>query len=124
MVCRNEGLLLIKTFYLLAIIVLSAFAENLTVTIQYGDGRPDKTVETTYAPGQSALEVLRHVSTVTTSKTGNFLFVRSIDGVRSQPGKFGWFYLIDGKSVPKTAEQHLLRDAKTMMWIYKVEACY
>lgn len=113
-----------KILSILALWVLSVFAENLTVTIHYGNGHPDKTVETTYAPGQSALEVLQQVSTVTTGKTGNFLFVRSIDGVHSQVGKFGWFYLIDGESVPKTAEQHLLRDAKTMMWLYKVEACY
>lgn len=99
-------------------------AENLTVTIHYGNASPDKTVETTYTPGMSALEVLKQVSTVQTGKTGQYLFVRSIDGVQSQIGKFGWFYLIDGQNVPKTAQNYLLKDAKTMTWVYKVEACY
>lgn len=124
MVCRNEGHLLIKTVSLAALFALSAIAENLTVTIQYGNGIPDKTVETTYTPGMSALEVLKQVSRVETSKTGPYLFVRSIDGVKSQVGKFGWFYLIDGENVPKTAQSTLLQEAKTMTWIYKVEACY
>lgn len=113
-----------KILVVLTLWTLSAIAENLTVTIHYGNGIPDKTVETTYTPGMSALEVLQQVSRVETSTTGPYLFVRSIDGVKSQVGKFGWFYLIDGENVPKTAQSTLLQEAKTMTWIYKVEACY
>ncbi len=113
-----------KIMLLSVMAFLSAFAENMTVTIHYGGGHPDKTAETTYTPGMSALEVLRQVSRVETSETGSYTFVRSIDGVRSQIGKFGWFYLIDGKSVPKTADAFRLENAQTMTWIYKVEACY
>lgn len=113
-----------KTLLLAALWAVVAIAENLAVTIHYGDGIPDKTLTTTYTPGMSALEVLQQVSRVETSKTGPYLFVRSIDGVRSQVGKYGWFYLIDGENVPKTAQNHLLQNAQTMTWIYKVEACY
>jgi hypothetical protein len=100
------------------------FANDITVTILYGNAIPDKIVQTTYSPEMSALDLLKKVSTVQTSKTGKFLFVRSIDGVKSDVGKFGWFYLIDGESVATTAENYLLKDAKSMLWIYKVEACY
>jgi hypothetical protein len=124
MVRRYEGFVLTKIVLASALWVLSAFAENLTVTIRYGSAIPDKTVETTYAPGMSALEVLRKVSRVETSQTGSYLFVRSIDGVRSQVGKFGWFYTIDDKNVDRTAQNYLLQNARTMTWIYKVEACY
>lgn len=96
----------------------------MTVTIHYGDGHPDKTAETTYTPGMSALEVLQKVSRVEISQTGSYTFVRSIDGVRSQIGRFGWFYLIDGKSIAKTADTFRLENAQTMTWVYKVEACY
>ncbi len=113
-----------KTLLLSLLFASAALAETLSVTIHYGGALPDKVVETTYAPGTSALEVLRHVSAVTTSQTGPYLFVRSIDGVKSQPGKFGWFYTIDGRNVGKTAQHHLLEGAKTMTWVYKVEACY
>lgn len=107
-----------------ALCTLSLYAEDLTLTVVYGNGIPDKVVQTTYTPGMSALEVLQQSGRVETGKTGQYLFVRSIDGVKSQVGKFGWFYLIDGKSVPKTAETYQLKDAKSMTWIYKVEACY
>lgn len=107
-----------------ALTFLGAFAENLTVTIQYGNAIPDKTVETTYTPGMSALDALRQVSRVETSQTGSYLFVRSIDGVRSQVGKFGWFYTVDGHTVHQTAQNYVLDHARTMTWSYKVEACY
>ncbi len=113
-----------KFISLLFIIGLSVFANDIEVTILYGNGKPDKIVQTTYTPGMSALEVLQKVSSVQTSKTGKFLFVRSIDGVKSEIGKFGWFYLIDGESVATTAENYPLKDAKRMLWVYKVEACY
>jgi hypothetical protein len=113
-----------KIFPVLALWAISAMAETLTVTIRYGNDVPDKIVETAYTPGTSALEVLQQVSRVETSKTGNYLFVRSIDGVQSQIGKFGWFYLIDGESINTTAENFTVKDAKTMTWVYKVEACY
>lgn len=104
--------------------VFRCWGDNLTVTFHYADTKPDKVIETTYSPGMSALDVLKQISRIETSKTGNYRFVRSIDGVQSQIGKFGWFYLIDGKSVNTTAENFILKDAKTMTWVYKVEACY
>lgn len=108
----------------LLLLWVSIFANELEVTILYGNGKPDKVIETTYSPGMSALDVLKQISRVETSKTGNYLFVRSIDDVQSQIGKFGWFYLIDGESVHTTAENFILKDAQTMTWVYKVEACY
>lgn len=106
------------------LLALPVFAQSLTVTVIYGNGKPDKTATTTYEEGSSALDALRSVSTVETSSTGPYLFVRSIDGTRSIIGRFGWFYLIDGQNVPVTAQNYRLKDAKTMTWIYKEEACY
>ncbi len=113
-----------KSLFLAFLITLPVFAESLTVTIVYGNSKPDKTSVMTYIPGMSALDALRQVSTVETSQTGTFLFVRSIDGVRSDVGKFGWFYLIDGQKAGVTAEHYRLKDAQTMTWYYGVEACY
>ncbi|MCX6072804.1 MAG: DUF4430 domain-containing protein [Campylobacterales bacterium] len=103
---------------------LSVLANDIEVTILYGNGTPDKVVTTTYNEGSTALELLKQVSDIVTVKTGRFTFVRSIDGVTSKVGKFGWFYLIDGNSVKKMAEDYVLKNEKSMLWVYKVEACY
>lgn len=113
-----------KIFSILVLFAIGIFAEDLTVTIRYGNAMPDKVVQITYTGGISALDALKRVSKVQTGKTGNYLFVRSIDGVKSQIGKFGWFYTIDDKPVHTTAETTVLKDAKNMTWFYKVEACY
>lgn len=113
-----------KIFSFLALFTIFGFAEDLTVTIRYGNAMPDKVVQTSYAEGTSALDALKRISKVKTGKTGGYLFVRSIDGIQSQIGKFGWFYTIDGKPVDTTAEKTVLKDAKNMTWFYKVEACY
>jgi hypothetical protein len=113
-----------KALIVLVLLTLPIFAEDLTVTIRYGNGMPDKVAYTTYVSGISALDALKQVSTVRTSKTGKYLFVRSIDGVKSKVGKFGWFYTVDDKPVHTTAENTVLTDAKSMTWVYKVEACY
>jgi hypothetical protein len=108
----------------LLLLWVSIFANDIEVTVLYGNGINDKIVQTTYTPGMSALDVLNRISRVETSKTGTYRFVRSIDGVQSQIGKFGWFYTVDAQPVHTTAENYILKDAKSMMWFYKVEACY
>lgn len=113
-----------RPLFVFFLLFLNAWGGDIEVTIVYGNGRPDKVVTTTYEEGRSALDVLQKVSDVETSQKGAYSFVRSIDGVRSVVGRFGWFYLINGESVHKTAGNYLLKDAKTMTWIYKVEACY
>ena len=113
-----------RVLFLALLTALPVCAESLSVTIMYGKGKPEKTAVATYTPGMSALDALKQVSTVETSKTGRFLFVRSIDGVRSNVGEYGWFFLIDGQKAGMTAEHYRLKDAQTMTWYYGVEACY
>lgn len=113
-----------KSVLIILFLVLHIFANEITVTIVYDDDKEDKTVTTTYENGETALDILAKVATIKTSKTGKYNFVRSIDGRVSQKGKFGWFYLIDDKSVHKMASNFKLHNNKTMTWIYKVEDCY
>lgn len=113
-----------KQFLLTLFFAAALWGDPIEVTVIYGNGTPDKVVTTEYREGTSALELLKQVSSVVTAKNGKFTFVRSIDGVESVVGKFGWFYLINGESVHKMAENYLLKDAKSMTWVYRVEACY
>lgn len=116
---------MIRFFIVLLSTSLSLAAQEIDVTIVYGDGRPERTIRTTYTPKETtALELLQKVSHVETEQKGKFTFVRSIDGMKSVVGKFGWFYLIDGQSVHKMAQNYRLENAGTMTWVYKVEACY
>lgn len=113
-----------KYFSLMLFFGLTLWADSIEVTVIYGNDKPDKVITADYAEGTTALELLKQVSRVETSQKGKFTFVRSVDGVHSVVGKFGWFYLIDGQSVHTMAQNYVLKGAKTMTWVYKVEACY
>ena len=60
-----------KLIVLSVFLALHCWGENLTVTLHYGDAKPDKVIETAYSPGMSALDVLKRISRVETSKTGD-----------------------------------------------------
>jgi len=113
-----------KAWLLTIIFGTVLWTDPIEVTIIYGNDKPDKVINTEYTEGMSALELLKKVSTVETEQKGDFIFVRSIDGMRSVVGKFGWFYMINGEATHKMAQNYVLKDASTMTWFYKVEACY
>lgn len=113
-----------KTWLLTIILGTVLWADPIEVTIIYGNDKPDKVVNAEYAEGMSALELLEKVSRVETSQSGPFTFVRSIDGVQSVIGKYGWFYMINGEATHKMAQNYLLKDVMSMTWVYRVEACY
>jgi len=97
---------------------------SLRVEIDYGGLRPSRVVETIYSEGMTALNVLKQVAEVQTHQVGGFVFVRAIDKIRSERGKMGWFYSIDGVSAKRIADSYRLKDERTMRWSYRVEACY
>ncbi|MFY9142903.1 DUF4430 domain-containing protein [Sulfuricurvum sp.] len=113
-----------KIFALISFFTAALWADPIEVTIIYGNNLPDKVITTDYTEGTTALELLKKVSSVETAQKGKFTFVRSVDGVQSVVGKFGWFYLINGESVHQMAQNYILKDALTMTWVYKVEVCY
>ena len=96
----------------------------LTITIDYGDQRPLRSVVTEAMPNATALEILQQVAKVNVRTTGKFRFVTSIDGVKSIPGKMGWFYAVDGVKAKELAATRRIGDASTMSWSYSIEACY
>jgi len=78
---------------------------------------------TEYDEGMSAMKLLPQVAEVQTYQLGVFVFVKSIDKVKSERGKTGWFYGIDGVSAKKLANSYLLKDAHDMKWSYRAESC-
>ncbi len=98
--------------------------KSITVEIDYGGLLPARRVETAYVEGMSALQLLQQIAEVKTHKVGAFVFVRSIDRVKSERGKMGWFYSIDGVPAKTLAKSRILENAKAMKWSYRVEACY
>lgn len=112
-------------FALLAVLLSCTLgADTLTIEIDYAGLAQKRIVQTEYAPGTTALELLKNVASVRTKTAGGYTFVTAIDGIASEPGKMGWFYSIDGSAAPTMPDRFILENARTMRWHYRVEACY
>lgn len=111
-----------KVFLVFLATLLFLNANEIKITINYGDARGIENFTTSYEDGMSALEVLDKVADISIAK-GKFKFVRSINGKKSIPGKYGWFYLINGESPEKMASNYKLENISSMTWYYKVEKC-
>lgn len=111
-------------FILLALLSTGLMAEeNAIVTIDFAGIKPTKTIEVKQTPGMTALELLEAAAKVTTKHAGKYIFITSIDGVKSTPKKMGWFYEVDGKRAKKTASSYILENIKTMRWEYRTDNC-
>lgn len=107
----------------LALSLSAAESHKLTLTIDYGTARPLQQITTAYIEGSTALELLKKAAMVQTRQVGEFEFVASINGVKSIPGKMGWFYTLDGEKAKVTASKQRLEGTTAMAWRYREDHC-
>ncbi|MDH5465622.1 MAG: DUF4430 domain-containing protein [Thiovulaceae bacterium] len=98
-------------------------AEAIMLTIDYAQKKPTKKIKVPFTSGMTALELLQRASKVRTKKVGKYIFVKSIDEIKSHPGKMGWFYFIDGQRASKVASEYVLKEVETMKWSFQVDHC-
>ena len=126
---NNNGCLgnLVKKFlyvFVFALLWTNLMAsDRVLVTIDYGGLKPTKRVEVELKAGMTALSALQNAADVTTKSVGKYTFVTSIDGVKSQSRKMGWFYQVDQNRADKLASDNVLGNIKTMVWEFKADNC-
>lgn len=113
-----------KAFFIVALLFIQSWANEITITIVYGDDMNSEIIKTEYTNGMSALEVLDKVTDIKLKQVGKYTFVNSINGKQAIKGTYGWFYSVDGEKTNKLASTYKLKDNKSMKWIYDFEACY
>lgn len=113
-----------KIFLLSLLLFVQSFANDLTVSIIYGDDSKYEVIKTKYKNGMTALEVLENIADIKLKKAGKYTFVNSINGKKAIKGSYGWFYSIDGKKTNQLASTYKLKNNESMKWIYDLEACY
>lgn len=118
---------ILRSFVYLLLLLTPLLAEEklypVTIQIDYGSERPSQTISANYRQGTTALQLLTSVATVRTRQVGNYQFVASINGLKSIPGKMGWFYTLDGEDAKVTASVNELDGISQMRWVYRVENC-
>jgi hypothetical protein len=122
-------------FCFFSVIVLEAQEENqdsyvngnnkkIVVEIDYGNIRPNRTVEVPLVKGKTILELLQTAAEVKTHTAGMYVFVTSIDGVKGKRGEMAWYYTVDDKSPEKLAYSKTLNGMEQRVkWSYKKDVC-
>lgn len=116
--------------FVAALLVVSACSTTppveesfVSLTIDYGAEKPPRTVQVPFTAGQTALEILQHAATVETYPVADYVFVTSIDGVKGERGKMGWYYKVDGNPIGKLAVSNEINRPCRIEWIYTKDRC-
>lgn len=96
---------------------------HVTVEINYGGLQQNRTVETPWKQGITALDVLKSVAKLETQQTGEYILVTSIDGIRAERGNMAWYYNINSKRAPSFANKYILNEGDHVQWEYKKDVC-
>ncbi len=117
----------LKKIYILFVLNLFCYelmAGNIVkLTIDYGEIKPMQVIDVWFEPKMSALELLDKAAEIKTKEVGEYVFVTSINGVKSHSKTMGWFYDVDGSTAKKTASKNILDSIKTMRWEFKIANC-
>ncbi len=101
--------------------VSSDFAAK--VIVDFGGEKPMKETNIKISRQLTALEALQFAAVVETHTIGEYVFVSSVDSIRSVRGKKAWYYKVNGESPKVLAINNHLSDGDTLLWIYKADVC-
>ncbi len=109
---------------LIALFSNDLMAEKMvSMTIDYADKKPLEVIEVEFRQGMTALELLQRAAKISTKTVGKYIFVSSINGVKSHSKNMGWFYSVDGVDANKIASDNVLKDVKEVRWTFKTANC-
>lgn len=98
--------------------------KKVKVVIEYGNGRPSRSVEAAVTPGETVLGVLQTVASVETHPVDRYVFVTGIDGVQGKRGEMAWYYTIDGRSPEQLAVAKVVDEqVGQITWTYRQDVC-
>jgi len=96
---------------------------KIVIEIEYGNIQPSRITEVSSVKGKTVLEVLQTVAMVETNPVGQYVFVTSIDGVKSERGETAWYYTVDEKDPGELAYSKVLNGTERVKWAYKKDFC-
>ncbi len=103
--------------------ILSGQTINITVEIDFGNGKEIISKEVSKEQNITALETLQLAATVETHVVGSYVFVTGINNIKANYGKTAWYYKVNGKSAKTLAINNKLKDGDVVRWILKEDVC-
>lgn len=107
------------------VFALSAYAQEqkVTVEIDYGSAKPNEVHQVEWHEGITAMTALQHCATIESYPVNEYIFVTTINGIKTEKTVKAWYYTVNAKSTGKLAFRYDLKPGDTVKWIYKTDVC-
>lgn len=93
------------------------------VVIDYGTLRPSETHEVKWYEGLTAMSALQACATVESHPRAGYVFVWAINHLALEPGKWAWYYTLNGKRATRVALHQRLQPRDEVAWQYRTDVC-
>lgn len=115
---------------LASLFLASAFAlsihaqqQKVTVEIDYGGRQSDETHQINWFEGMTALTALQRCATIESYPVKEYIFVTTINGIKTERTLMAWYYTVNEQSTGKLAFRYEVKPGDTVRWIYKKDVC-
>ena len=95
----------------------------VTVELDYGGIKTNESMQVKWYKGMTAMTALQKCATIESYPVKEYIFVTTINGVRTNKGIKAWYYTVNGESIHKLAFRYYAKPNDTIRWIYKEDVC-
>ncbi len=115
----------LASLFLASVFVLSIHAQQqkVTVEIDYGGKKPNETHQINWFEGITAMTALQRCATIESDPVKEYIFVTTINGIKTERTVMAWYYTVNGQSTDKLAFRYNVKPCDTVHWIYKTDVC-
>ncbi len=98
-------------------------SETVKVIISGQTNMPQQEITVVWRDGLTALTALQHATTVSTHPVGNYVFVNTINDIKSERGVTAWYYTVNDRSTGTLAINFPVKPGDVINWIFKEDVC-
>ena len=115
----------LATLFLATAFAVSIYAQEQKVTLEidYGGKKANETHQINWFEGITAMTALQSCATIESYPVKEYIFVTTINGVKTERTVMAWYYTVNGQSTGKLAFRYNVKPGDTVRWIYKTDVC-
>lgn len=97
--------------------------QTVTVEIDFGGEKPAETHQVEWFDGITAMSALQSCATIESYPIKSYIFVGTINGVKTERTHRAWYYEVNGQSTGRIAFRYVVQPGDVVRWIYKADVC-
>ena len=110
---------------LFSLLALGLYSQPDTVTIEidFGGEKPNETHQVEWFEGMTAMMALQCCTTVESYPIKEYIFVGTINDIKTQRAVKAWYYEVNGQNTGRIAFRYAVNSGDVIRWVYKTDVC-